>query len=104
MKIINPTGSDISVVVGGLPYTVKKGSYITGVKREHAIYWQTKLHGFLIVKEEVTDEVEEAPVAPVAEVPVEEIPVAVTPAQDVDKPVEESVEEAPKSKTKKGNK
>lgn len=50
VNVINPTDSDISVVVNGHSYTVEaKGT--VAVEEVDAAYWKEKLHNFLLIDE-----------------------------------------------------
>lgn len=53
MIILNPTDKEISVSIEGITYTVAPLGEISSVPVEHAMYWQTKLHNFIKIKDEV---------------------------------------------------
>jgi hypothetical protein len=52
MKIVNPTDSDVYVVIEGTEYSIPARGEITGVKEEHAFHWKKRVHGFLQVQPE----------------------------------------------------
>lgn len=58
MRIINPTDSAIEVSIEGTKYVLPAEGELSGVRIEHALYWKSKLHSFLIIKEDGAEKVE----------------------------------------------
>jgi hypothetical protein len=52
MRVINPTDSIIEVSINGNPYVLPANGEISGVPVEHALYWKSRLHGFIVIREE----------------------------------------------------
>jgi hypothetical protein len=56
MRVINPTDSIIEVTISGKRYVLPANGEISGVRVEHALYWKSRLHNFIIVQEEKEEE------------------------------------------------
>lgn len=67
MVVKNPTNNDITVQISGVKYTVPANGQIKFVPEAAALYWRDKLHGFLILEDDVVEKTEQ-PKAKVADV------------------------------------
>ena len=97
MIIKNPTNSELHVQIKGVRYVCPANGEVSGIPMEHARYWKTMLHAFIVVEPE--GEITVVPEAKPEEVVAEVVPIQEVVEEKLTEVVEpEVVSEMPKAK------